>query len=342
MIGVTFHDLYRVLEPTLMPLIVDQADRFHRALGIDKADAIQEARMALVLALPNYDYDRSRGGIKAFARVTIKRALLTLLYQATAQMRAPYLVVMDTDGTERLVRCPVDSLDALETYQEPGDDDASNPEDRCINAEVDDRIKTLRLRLLMSLSGRERDVFECQAIPSETFMVFLRNHGIDDPTIDAIGSFLHLTKNEIDWSLHKIKRVFTVVLEGSEFSDLIEGAVRDGKWPMIHKSDVCSDIEFIQNIIQERGLDPRPTRPSDVTSNGQAHRSIENYEWGSIVHLKLDDTRQATLVLEGRFNYRTGEVIGIGGHWKQVSDYITWYSELGKLLSTKRRNNGTQ
>lgn len=340
MIGVTFHDLYRVLEPTLMPLIVDQADRFHRALGIDKADAIQEARMALVMALPNYDYDRSRGGIKAFARITIKRALLTLLYQATAQMRAPYLVVTDADGSERLVRCPVDSLDALETYQEPGDDDASTPEERCINAEVDDRIRTLRLRLLMSLSGRERDVFECQAIPSETFMLFLRNNGIDEPTIDSIGNYLHLTKNEIDWSLHKIKRVFTVVLEGSEFSDLIEGAVRDGKWPMIHKSDVATDIEFIQDILQQRGLDPKPTTPSDASTNGQASRVIEHYDWGAIVHLKLDSKRQATLILEGRFNYRTGEVIGIGGHWKQVSDYIPWYSELNKALFVKRNHNG--
>lgn len=342
---VSLDALYTALEPTLMPLIVDQAERWHRALGIDREDATQEARIALRMAMESYDYNRSRGGVRAFARQTIHNALCAMLYSATAQMRVPHMVATDEEGQHHLVRYPVGSLEAMEeaTAFEPADA-APDAEARYIDAEMDERIKLLRLRLLMALSGRERDVFECQAFPSEAFMLYMRNANIGEPTIEAIGIYLGLSKNEVDWALHKAKRVFTSILEGSEFIDLIEGAIRDGKWPMIHHSGVVGDICFIQRVIVEHRLDPMPLRVSDVMVAGYKYRVIEHYSWGSIVHLHLDDERQATLVLEGRFNYRTGEVIGAGGHWKQLGDDVPWYSELNKALAPKRAKpaNGDQ
>lgn len=334
---VGFDSLYAALEPTIMNLIVDQADRWHRALGIDRDDAIQEARIALTLALPEYDYNRSHGGIRAFARTAIKNALCGMLYSATAQMRVPHVVAVDDEGREFLVRYRVGSLDAMEedTAYEPADG-APDSEARYIAAEMDERIKLLRMRLLMSLDGRERDVFECQAFPSEAFMLYLRNANIGEPTIEAVGQYLGLTKNEVDWALHKAKRVFTAILEGSEFIELIEGAIRDGKWPMIHCANVAGDTSYIQSVIAARKLNPMPSRPSDTMVSGQSYRLIEHYGWGAIVHLYLDDARQATLVLEGRFNYRTGEVIGHGGHWKQLGDVLVWYSELNKRLAPKK------
>lgn len=338
-IDVSFNALYAALESTLQPVIDDQAERFHRALGIDKADARQEARIALLQALPAYDYNRSHGGIRAFARTTIRNALVGLLYSATAQMRVPYVVAIDEDGNQHLVRCSVGSTNEMEeaTGWEPPADD-SGPEARYIDAEMDERIKLLRMRLLMSLSGRERDVFECQAFPSEEFILFMRNKDLPAPTVSAIGEFLGLTKNEVDWALHKAKRVFTDILEGSEFIDLIAGHMRDGKWPMIFVSESAHDAAFIQETIEARGLDPMPAKGTEMMVNraGQ-YRIIESYSWGSVIHLVLDPDTQATVVVEGRFNYRTGEVIGVAGHWKQLGDIVPWYSDLNKALAPKKK-----
>lgn len=331
-----FDALWPSIEPHVINVIRGESYRFHQVLGIGRDDAAQEARMFLLGALHKYDYAKSRGGIRKWARTIIHHGFCGMLYAATAQMRAPHVVVTDQDGVERLVRCRVEALDAMEMF-EPHDEEGTNPEDDAIESQMSERIRTLRLRLMMSLSGREKDVWECQSQPSEEFLTWVRNNDIDEVTIEVIGQYLALSKNEIDWSLHKVKRLFTMILEESEWADLIEAQVREGSWPMVYMSGIVGDVEFVQAVIQRRELEPRPRAPSDHTSNGQVHRSIEHYAWGHIVQLHLDDERQATLVLEGRFNHRTGEVIGAGGHWKQISDYVPWYGELNRLLSPKRK-----
>jgi len=337
--NVTFDTLYQELVPHVEGVIRDESERFHRALGVDRDDAEQEARIALLMSLPHYDYAKSRGGIKAYARRVIRNAMCGLMYAATAQMRAPHVVVTSPDGSERLLRYSVESMESHPLLDPP---DEGCPESEYLHAEADERIRLLRLRLMMSLSGRERDVFECQSQPSEAFLIYMRNRGIESPTIDAIGGFLGLNKNEIDWSVHKIKRLFTIILEESEYIDIIEASMRDGRWPMVYKSDMAADVLFIQTLIDARQLDARPCAAVDATSDGDIHRIIEHYEWGSIVHLRLDDERQATLLLEGRFNHRTGEVIGVAGHWKQVSDYLPWYGELNKALAKRKHTAEVQ
>lgn len=335
--GVTLQDLYQALEPYLERTIAREARSFHRVLGMPQADAAQEARIALYQALPAYDYDRSRGGIHRFAQRTIRNALCGLMYAAIAQMRAPHVVITDGEGNDRLVRLDVEALEDMALF-EPADE-GSSPETRAIESQMDERIQLLRLRLLMSLSGRERQVFECQAMPSEAFLIWMRNEGHEEPTIEAIGKFLGMSKNMMDWSVHKIKHVFTHILEESEYSDLIEGAIREGKWPMVYMSARVNDIEFIRAMFESQTLDSLPRAPRDDLRSGKALRVIEWYQWGSIVHLKMDEERQRTLLLIGRFNPRTGEIIGPAGHWKQLNDYVPWYSDLCKALTPARKRD---
>ena len=52
--------LYKDIEPSLMPIIANAANRVARSLREDPKDLIQDARIALFDALYSYDYNRSR------------------------------------------------------------------------------------------------------------------------------------------------------------------------------------------------------------------------------------------------------------------------------------------
>lgn len=328
-----FNALYQELEPAIMPIVRSMAERFHRSLGISVEDAVQEARLELVTALRSYDYNRSRGGVYSYARRSVERAMLGLLYSATSRGRMPYIpVIDDVTGEVRLVR-------RWPTLLEPGvmenmaEMDDFTPERAAEEAEMMGRLQVLKMRLVNSLTDREQAIFSCLAHPSDEFGTFLRNIGVpasEDPTNVHIARFLGVTKNAVDWSIHKIKRQFTRLAE-AEFSDVIQSALEEGRWPMLYISHNENDTDFIRRIIEERGLDPRPISQRDVASHGQATRVFEPYAWGSVIFLRLG-SNVATVVVQGRFNAITGEVIGDGGYWKSLVEELDWYRDLNRAL----------
>jgi RNA polymerase sigma factor (sigma-70 family) len=325
--------LYVELDSQLRPLVRRLSLRFALAYGVEADDAEQEARMALFEAFRHYDYNRGRGGVKKFARTTIRNAFRGLAYAAVTRSRCPHTVYVDEDGQERVVRHS--RLASLEDVM----DSSQVIADGCGESELDvrratDRLRVLRVRLYRALRPRERAIFKLKAQPPEDFLVFLRNIGVDSDANNVhIARYLGISKNAVDYSLLKIRGEFRRLAE-SEFSDLIAGLIRDGEWPMVHVSFASNDVEFVRAVLLKRSLDPRPlSGPRDVRVKGEVGRIIERYHWGAILHLKLR-CNVATVVVEGhRFNESTGDVFGSYGMWRPLTDEVPWYKTLVREIS---------
>lgn len=325
-------DIYEDLEGPLLPMVHKLSAQFAGSLGIGRDDAFQEARLALWEAFQGYDYNRSRGGIRRFARVAVRNAFCALLYKATTQTRNPHTVYEDETGTHHVAKHRLASLDDISPASTP--QVFPDPEEGAQARETSSRVRVLRMRLYRSLSDRERQVFRCKAQPSERFLLYLRNIGAEtaESTNVQIAEFLGLSKNAVDWSLHKIRKRFVDLAEEPEFSALVEGLVEDGSWPMIHISETPDDAEFVRGIIASRDLDPRPIPGRrDIQAADGAGRIIETYHWGSVIHLRYGEEAR-TVVVEGKFNKATGEIHGDYGNWKSLAESVPWYRRLNKEL----------
>jgi RNA polymerase sigma factor (sigma-70 family) len=352
-------DIYEELEAPLLPMVRSLSVRFAGTLGIGHDDAFQEARMALWEAFQGYDYNKSRGGVFRFARAAVHNAFCALLYKATTQTRTPHTVYEDETGRTHVAKHRLASLDDISLGSTP--QVYPSPEQGAQTQEIGARVRVLRMRLYRSLTERERKIFRCKAQPSERFMLFLRNVGGSgltrrkfvvpgryasaskrprevgqmsaEPTNPQIAKFLGITKNAVDWSLHRIRRRFVELAELPEFSGLVEEIVEEGSWPMIHISEKPDDVEFVLETIAARGLDPRPIPGRrDIQVAEGCGRIVETYHWGAVIHLQYGDERR-TIVVEGRFNKLTGEVHAEFGNWKSLAEDVPWYRRLNRELS---------
>lgn len=321
--------LYGELETTLMPIIKNASLRVARVLREDPDDVMQEVRIALLDALGSYDYNRSRGGIHAFARASVRTATFNILYRAASRGRTRKA---QNGGREwvPVVSTANDELDASFANDNP------MPDHLFEEMQLSAKYRRLKMRLLNRLSGHHVDVFRCLYHPKPDFRTYLRNRGVNEASNVHVAEFLGYSKNVIDWSVHIIKHEFTQLAE-EELGDFVDLAIRQGFWPMIHFSDRAEDAELVRGVIAKRGLDARPVEAPQEETSERARRVIERYPWGSVLFLQLDD-RHATLVLEGRFNPRSGEVLGTGGHWKGVGEFIDWYLELERDLRRRAKD----
>jgi len=330
--------IYADLERSLLPMVRSLSYRFANQFGVDGDDIFQEMRIALWEGFKDYDYNRSYGNVRRFAQVVIKKALCSQAYKATTRVRNPHTVFEDESGEAKTVRHPLASLEDIHVATD--EEGNPNPEESVCLKELGEKAGRLRMRLFRSLRGRERQVFKCKFQPSEQFLLYLRNvaeDGDDEPTNVRVAEFLGITKNAIDWSLHKIRRRFVELAEEPEFSALIADIVKDGEWPMIYVSEKADDHEFVRRVMARRKLDPRPSPnvPRDVQyrGEGQAGRIVEAYHWGSVIHLRFNGEAR-TVVVEGRFNKLTGEIHGEFSNWKSLAEVVPWYRRLNTELST--------
>lgn len=346
--GQVDHDLYNDIERELMPIIRSAARRFAPGLGIGVEDAVQEGRLALMLALNGYDYNLSKGGIYNFARRAVRNAMCGLLYSATTLSRCPR-VVMEEGGELVVVKMWPTLMDAPELHP---DNDAKTPEEMVIESEFTDKLRVLRMRLVNRLNPFQRKVLGCISRNNIRFETFLRNRDEPEATHALIGEWLGMglgtieegkpnsfdrqkQKNAVDWAVHKIKRHFTILME-DEFSDIVEEAIQAGKWPMFYVSTKPNDAAFIKGIIEQRDLDARPTSAPDIKARTdkdgvRAVRHIETYSWGSVIMLRFG-ANSATVVAEGRFNPISGEVLQTSGSWKSIVDVVPWYVKASRFI----------
>lgn len=338
-------EMYPDIERRVYPAILHKSRALHRSLpsiGVD--DAIQEGRLALLGALLRYDYNKAKGGLVAYASRVLTNAYLGLVYHELAQCRTPFVIVTDADGNAVKRPLPLLSLDDMLAWDgdgwgyEPAASDES-PEVVCSWAELDAQAKRMKLRLLNTLTGLDKKVFTARCNPSVELLKMIKNSGGDAskevPSI-AIARYLGVTKNTVDWSLHKIRLLFTKMAKyDSEFSELFGEAVAEKGWPVIHISKApYHDHEFVAEVIERRGLDPRPipgyaAEPDHFQAAGEWSRMIERYEWGVVLVLGKGKLRR-TLVLEGKFNALLGVVYGADGAREKVP--VGWYGDLVKRL----------
>lgn len=324
---------------------------------LDIDDAIQEGRLALLACLARFDYNKASGELVRYVSRALTNTYHCMLYETLAQCRMPHAFIRQGDEWIKVPRPPL-SLDAMlgaadgeeRTPYEPA---AEGPDAEEMLAqyqddqEMEEQACIFKLKMLNKLKGRDYEVFMCLVNPPCDFLVKLRNEGVDldeeRPTSRHIGDYLGHSKNAVDWSIHKIKLMFTKLSRSHEFDDLfVQTQMMKGQ-PMITMSTAPThDADFVRNVIRDRKLDTQPLsdyaqRPdfAQKADKGRWSRMIIRYPWGVELVIKKGDTWR-TMVIEGRFNPLTGEVFGDNGMRERIP--ASWYPELVRKLKEESKN----
>jgi RNA polymerase sigma factor (sigma-70 family) len=319
-------ELYNELEQACLPLLRRAAGKHATINCCNINDAMQEVRIAFFQALAGYDYNKSSGGISNFVAMAVKNALIKLW---TSEQRPKRMLWVLGENSTFVRQRPLPYPD-FESFASRGCD----PETELIDNESR---RILKMKLLNRLNDRQRQVFGCLMHPSEEFTTYMRNIAADEATVKVIAGYLGLSKNVVDWSIRQIKSHFTDLLE-SDFHEVVELAVKSGRWPMFHISRKFEDMKYVRQILTTRKFDPRPLVASEVIDRliggVRIQRSIESYSWGAVVMLRFGD-HAATVIAEGSFNATTGRVLSSDGFCKQLDDVLDWYPEMVKALHEK-------
>lgn len=220
-------DLYQQVEAMASRIIDSNAERFYRQLNMTLDEAKQEARFGLMLALREYDYNASRGGVYSFAAVAVRRHFLKAWAAYRTQRRHPHMVVVDDDGRRRAVPLSFaelgpwvegDVMDAL-----PGS--LWSPEAPQMLREGEDTARRLRAALEGYLSPKDRAVLACKIDPPRGLRMLMCEACATEPTITLIGRHLGLSKNAVDWALRRIRETAIDLITRGEFSELSSLAV---------------------------------------------------------------------------------------------------------------------
>lgn len=348
-----YHDRWPELERTMLPLIKAKARRVRKFTGgLDMDDAIQEGRLALLAALSKYDADK--GPLDRYVGVCLNNAYRGMVYEMLTKTRMPRAIVRGDGGEWEERPVPPLSLSGLMDPDEPGnyaltramiDHDMPTPEGFTQHEELEAQARIFKLKLLNSLKGRDKDVFECRTNPPVDFLKMVQNVGgdIHSPTIPHIAQYLDVSKNTVDWSLYKIKASFTRMARGEEFIDLFGDVVESREWPMIRLSKAAKhDTDFVAQVIQDRQLNPKPVEGYGSRSDfhqraGMFSRMIERYPWGVVLVLQRKGVWR-TLVIEcSKFNANTGDVFGESGAHELVP--VKWYPQMVKALNGKGKQS---
>lgn len=326
------NELYKDVERIVRPILIRHARRVSVALGIPIDDAIQELSIELFKSLSTYDYNKSKGRIHHFVNAVIRNSSASIIVGANSTFRVPHLVINE-DGKLKTIKCK--KFIHLDELAEDIPSYSDDPETALSNRELNVRRSLLRMKLFSKLNQKETQIFRCLTQPSESFVLYLKNIGKEEPSISDVGRYLGLGKNVVDYSYSCVKRKFTHVAE-SEFKELIEIHIDRGDWPMFHVSrEPYPDHEFSKSIIKTRNLDPRPLDPArEIDISGQWGREIHWYPWGAVLFLMNRD-QWRTVVVEGEFSPKRGLVLGVCGTRKFLSDEVPWYPKLVREIGRR-------
>lgn len=216
-------EIYRKAEALVRPILESNAKRFARQLDMTYAEALQEARYGLALALREYNYNASKGGIFNFVKTSVRRHFLKAWAVHGTQGRRPHVQVTDDEGkrtslpvpfVEPPVRAQGDFMDSFESV-------LLAPDAMLIESEASVTTSAFQTALENALSDRDRDVLRCKCDPPRGLRMLMLDDLLDEPTIPLIGRYLGLSKNEVDWALRRIREA-AIALMGRDFSDLTE------------------------------------------------------------------------------------------------------------------------
>lgn len=213
------NDLYNQVEMMVQPIIQSNAKKFYITLSLSFDEAVQEARIALMIALRKYDYNASGGGIYNFASTSVRRHFLKMVAAKRAQKRTPHMKVSEEGVSSTYYfyneKLPQEGLLSGDT---------PTPEQNNIYQDSKVVANELEKALMNALDEREKNVFQCKINPSRELRMLMVEECEQSPTIPTIGKHLSLSKNAIDWSIKKIKETAVIVIQ-TRFSDLTDNEV---------------------------------------------------------------------------------------------------------------------
>lgn len=306
---------YRAIEKQVMPMIRRRAARLRSVMDPD--DAIQEARIVLLKALQSYDADRTPD-LRRYVSVCLNNAFNTLYRKETAKCRMPYVYTPSNNGWKAVPARP-DELDEslVNSYM-------ATPEDTAIHRESEGRISQLTSRIEASLELRDRAVLYAFLSPPPGLS--------NPPTNQEVADYLGLSKNMLDWSLHKIRKAMLAELRRGPASDTFLPMVTGHGWPHISHSDVPDDTDMIVSTIWDRELSQEVIAHEERAKGDAVYKSW-TFRWGTVLVLRLG-TRAATIVMVGRFNASNGLLFGTVCGCESIP--VPWYSDVLKAVG-----NGT-
>lgn len=320
-------ELYAALEARMMPVIRRKAQRVRGVVDLD--EAVQQGRLTVLKAMASFDINRGHGALDHYVGTCLDNTFSQIFNRANTEGRMPRVPVRDGAQWVRVRKAPV-SL-RPEIHDTPSDE--AGPDADVLTAESEDRVRKFRVRMVTKLKGNDRAVFMAKVCPSPDLLLLVRNLGDDEeepPSNVAISKHLGISKNAVDYSLAKIRQLATEMADDVEWKDVFTAGRAKG-WALVHDA---SGEGFVRKVLEQRRLDPRPLPRCHLDADfhqaaGIYARRIERYPWGAVVVCQRGDEVR-TLVIEGRFKARTGEVFGLNGTRREIP--VEWYAELVKAL----------
>ncbi len=363
----SLHVKYKEIENKLLPSIVKRSRHLSSTIpSIDYDDALQEGKIAIIVALEYYDENKGSGMMEPYIRKVVKNAYYGMAYEALTSCKVPYVNDVDSDGNTIRRPCFPLSLDTMlytedGLYQsyDPPDVNSLSPESEEIHKSMKKEVGKFVMRMYNRLDGVDYDVFKCKVHPSYEFLDMLYLDGVDFIYRDEknnlillpefnispvqIGKYLGMDKNAVGWSLYKIRKLFLEMAKCDEdFAGLFDELIVDKRWPMIHMSKGNNeDLEFKRQIFKKRNLNSKQTNTHEYSVSEKRgedglpifSRLIRWYEWGNVVILKKEK-EYYTIIVEGRLNITTGAVFGNGIREAQQHIPLKWYRNISKELKS--------
>lgn len=337
-------EMYPELERQLSSMIRAKAARLR---GVDIDDAVQEARIALLGAMHQYDFNR--GDVLPYLRTVVGNTCRTLHTQSRTQGRCPRADVMgDSDeGWQRIPTPPV-SLDGMspEHYArcQPEAGETSSADFGQQLKEAQARVRKFQQTLLRRLDKRSAEILRAKIHPPRALIEQAKAARlaageeapvvVDAPTNLEIARFMGLTKNKVDWALSKIRLAFADLATEEPFSDLFARVVEAPGWPVVHVSKGRAyHASFVHRTLSRRKLDDAPLR-QERSECARGARTIIWQPWGCVLVVEARG-EVWTAVVEGRLNPLTGEVHGDTDGKVQVS--ISGYAAMAKQMAADAR-----
>jgi hypothetical protein len=299
-------------------------------------DAIQESRIALLFAMFKYDFNKNNDFVP-YMNIVVQNIFYSLSNKSKRKKCVPYVYEKGEGGEWDLKPCKVildtDKCDDFENslfVNELG------------NSELETREALLKVALFKEemekhLGLREIEILNCKLSLSSGFTKYLEekyDYSVVSPKNVDISDYLGLKKSQMDWSVHKIRKVFTSISSSEEFSEVFEEYIGNKEWPFYKiVSGYEFDIEFVNEYICKNRFTSDVLRDTfEVCSFGS--RRIMEYSWGSVVVLMFADDKCYTVVVKGEFICKTGEVRGMSKFGVCVSKVIPvkGYSDLSYAL----------
>lgn len=354
------HELNSIYNETLkevLPYILSRSSEISsKNPRIDYDDAVQEGRLAVVVALMKCDKEKY-DNMKPYVWTVVKNAYHRMVWETFAQTRIPHLNAVDTDGN--VVKKPYFPISLDSVIETKGDilTDEKNktPEQAVIDGGLISELGKFTMKMYNKLEGLDREVFKCKIHPSQDFLDMMYMEGVNfvhrnvddelvlvdnfEVPVEYISKYLKVDKNVVGWSLYKIRKMFlSMARYDDSFNGLFEDLVVDKRWPKIHcKVGDKEDLEFKRDIFKKRVLNAKQI--GDYTyleserkdDNGMPYysRLIKQYDWGCTITIKKND-KYYTIIAEGRFNPRTGAVFGSNNSQEHLP--MKWYKTMVKEL----------